>query len=262
MASASGSVGASVRVGGATVYSNLSTSFESPTTTELVNTSNGTVGFNTDLGPQRSVSVELGSRGQLGASVDYSIAGFVTRIRDAIIQVREVDGRAFFANAGKVRNRGIEAGLGVSPWSWLRFQGAYTFADYEFSEYRIPNGATTDTLDGKRLAGVPRHFLRATLTARRGPVVIELDQTTAGEVFADDRNTQKVDGWGLGITSARVSGSGDMGALRLEPFVAANNIFGRKYIGSVNLNGTFGRILEPAPGRSAYVGMEVSWARR
>jgi iron complex outermembrane receptor protein len=263
MASASGSLGASVRVGGgAMVYSNLSTSFESPTTTELVNTANGTVGFNTDLGPQRSLSVELGSRGQLGASVDYSIAGFVTRIRDAIIQVREVDGRAFFANAGKVRNRGIEAGLGVSPWHWLRLQGAYAFADYEFSEYRIPNGATTDTLDGKRLAGVPRHFLRATLTVRRGPVVVELDQTTAGEVFADDRNTQRVDGWGLGVTSARVSGSAGLGALQFEPFVAANNIFDRKYVGSVNLNGTFGRILEPAPGRAAYVGMEVSWARR
>ena len=47
-----------------------------------------------------------------------------------------------------------------------------------------------------------------------------------------------------------------------EPFVAVNNIFGRKYVGSVNLNGTFGRILEPAPGRAAYMGMEVSWARR
>jgi iron complex outermembrane recepter protein len=263
MASASGSVGASVSVGGGnTLYSNVSTSFESPTTTELVNTSNGTVGFNTDLGPQRSVSVELGARGELGGSVGYSIAGFVTRIRDAIIQVREVDGRAFFANAGKVRNRGIEAGLSVSPWSWLRLQGAYAFADYEFSEYRIRNGAVTDTLDGKRLAGVPRHFLRATLTVSRGPVVFELDQTTAGEVFADDRNTQRVDGWGMGVTSARLSGSARWGGLRLEPFVAGNNIFDRRYVGSVNLNGTFGRILEPAPGRQAYVGMEVSWASR
>jgi outer membrane receptor protein involved in Fe transport len=59
-----------------------------------------------------------------------------------------------------------------------------------------------------------------------------------------------------------VSGSAGLGALRFEPFVAANNIFGRKYVGSVNLNGTFGRILEPAPGRHAYVGMEVSWAGR
>ncbi len=261
MKNASGSIGASVRAGSAaTFYSNLSTSFESPTTTELVNTSNGTAGFNTTLRPQRTVSVELGSRGQLGTAVDYSIAAFTSRIRDAIIQVRELDGRAFFQNAGRVRNRGIEAGLGASPWSWLRFRGAYSFANYTFSEYRIPNGATTDTLDGKRLAGVPKHFFRATLTVQRGPVVAELDQLTAGSVFADDRNTQRVDGWGVGVTSLRLSATTRWGGLRLEPFGAVNNLFAKKYVGSVNLNGAFGRILEPAPGRNGYLGMEVSWA--
>ena len=263
MKNASGSVGVSVRAGaGATLYSNLSTSFESPTTTELVNTANGTAGFNTTLGPQRSVSVELGARGQLGAAADYSVAVFSSRIRDAIIQVREVDGRAFFQNAGRVRNRGIEAGLGASPWSWLTLRGAYTFADYSFSEYRIPNGAATDTLDGKRLAGVPKHFFRATLAVSQGPVVAELDQLTAGSVFADDRNTQRVDGWGVGVTSLRLSATAQWGGLRLQPFGALNNLFGKKYVGSVNLNGTFGRILEPAPGRSGYLGMEVGWASK
>lgn len=263
MESFSGSGGVSVRAAdAATVYGNVSTSFETPTTTELVNTQNGTVGFNSTLGPQRTVSVEAGLRGQVGASVDYSVAGFTSRIRDAIIQVREVDGRAFFANAGKVRNRGIEAGLGVAPWEWVRLQTAYAFADYEFSEYRIPQGATTDTLDGKRLAGVPRHFFRGTLTVSRGPVIAEVDQLTAGEVFADDKNTVRVEGWGLGVTSVRVSGRTHWGGIALEPFAAVNNVWDKKYVGSVNLNGAFGRVLEPAPGRNGYLGLELSWARR
>jgi iron complex outermembrane receptor protein len=259
----SGSGGVSVRgAETATLYANVATSFESPTTTELVNTQNGTAGFNTTLDPQRTTSLELGARGALGGSVDYSIALFSNRIRDAIVQVREVDGRAFFANAGKVRNRGFEAGLGVSPWSWVRLQGAYAFADYRFREYRVPNGATTDTLDGKRLPGVPKHFLRATLTVSRGPVVVEVDQLLASEVYADDRNTAKVDGWGAGVTSVRLSGTARWGALRLDPFGAINNLFDKKYVGSVNLNGAFGRVLEPAPGRNGYLGMEVSWASR
>lgn len=263
MKNGSGSLGASLSAGaGATVYANVSTSFETPTTTELVNTSNGTVGFNTTLKPQRTVSAELGARGRVRNTLDYSLAGFTGRIRDALIQAREVDGRAFFQNAGKVRNRGIEAGLGVFPWSWLVLRGAYAYADYSFSEYRIPNGAVTDTLDGNRLAGVPRHFLRATLTVSRGPVVVEADQLMAGEVFADDRNTQLVDGWGAGVTSLRVSATARWGGLRMQPFGAVNNLFDRKYVGSVNLNGTFGRILEPAPGRNGYLGMEISWASR
>ena len=259
----SGSGGVSVRAAEtATLYANVATSFESPTTTELVNTQNGTAGFNPTLDPQRTTSLELGARGAWGGSVDYSIALFSNRIRDAIVQVREVDGRAFFANAGKVRNRGFEAGLGVFPWSWVRLQGAYAFADYRFREYRVPNGATTDTLDGKRLPGVPKHFLRATLTVSRGPVVVEVDQLLASEVYADDRNTAKVDGWGAGVTSVRLSGTAQWGALRLDPFGAINNLFDKKYVGSVNLNGAFGRVLEPAPRRSGYLGMEVSWASR
>ena len=263
MQDASGSAGLSLLLGpAATVYTNLATSFESPTTTELVNTSNGTAGFNATLAPQRTVSVELGARGRIGGALDYSAAVFTSRIRDAIIQAREVDGRAFFENAGRVRNRGVEAGLGAAPWSWLRLDAAYTWADYRFTEYRIPNGAVTDTLDGKRLAGVPRHFFRATAAGTWGPLVVALDQTTAGRSYGDDRNTLAVDGWGAGVTTVRVSGAFASGALRLEPFAAVQNVFDRRYVGSVNINGAFGRVLEPAPGRNGYLGVEIGWARR
>jgi iron complex outermembrane receptor protein len=50
--------------------------------------------------------------------------------------------------------------------------------------------------------------------------------------------------------------------VRFEPFAAVNNAFDRRYVGSVNINGAFGRVLEPAPGRNGYLGMEISWAKR
>jgi iron complex outermembrane receptor protein len=49
--------------------------------------------------------------------------------------------------------------------------------------------------------------------------------------------------------------------MTFEPFVAVNNLFDRRYVGSVNINGAFGRVLEPAPGRNAYLGIEIGWAR-
>jgi iron complex outermembrane receptor protein len=260
MENASGSVGASVSVGSqSTVYTNVSTSFESPTTTELVNQANGTVGFNTALGPQRTLSGEVGLKGSLGGRLQYTVAAFASGIRDAIIQAREQDGRAFFQNAGRVKNRGVELGIGATPWRWLSLSGAYTYAGYTFSEYRIPNGAATDTLDGKRLAGVPRNFFRAVAGLTVRTLVLEVDQTTAGAVFGDDRNTLRVDGWGAGVTSVRLSGTVTTGALRLQPFGALNNAFDRRYVGSVNINGFGGRVLEPAPGRNALVGLEVGW---
>lgn len=259
MQNASGSLGVSLALGRNTLYSNVSTSFESPTTTELVNQSNGTVGFNTTLGPQRTISAEVGFKGAVGRTTQYSATLFASGIRDAIIQAREQDGRAFFENAGRVRNRGVELGLGTAPWRWLSLSAAYTYAGYTFSEYRIRNGATTDTLDGKRLAGVPRHFFRGVAGITVRSLQLEIDQTTAGEVFGDDRNTLRVDGWGAGITSARLSGAFSTGGLRLSPFAALNNAFDRRYVGSVNINGAGGRVLEPAPGRNALVGMEVAW---
>ncbi|MGQ0703316.1 MAG: TonB-dependent receptor family protein [Gemmatimonadales bacterium] len=263
MENPSGSAGISyAATPAATLYASVSTSFESPTTTELVNTQNTTAGFNTALGPQRTVSAELGARGRIGRWIDYSVAGFVNWIRDAIIQAREVDGRAFFQNAGRVRNSGMEAGAGLAPFEGLSLRAAYSFADYRFTEYRIPLGATTDTLDGNRLAGVPRHFFRAVLGVRQGPVGIEVDQVTAGGMFGDDRNAISVAGWGVGITSVRLSGTIRFGEATLEPFGALNNVFDRKVVGSVNINGVGGRVLEPAPGRHAHVGLSVSWARR
>ena len=263
MEAASASAGVSVLLApGAVIFANTATSFESPTTTELVNQANGTAGFNTALGPQRSHSVELGTRGEAGGGWQYSLSIFTTGIRDAIIQAREQDGRAFFQNAGRVRNRGLEAGLGARPAPWLRLQGAYTLADYEFTEYRIPNGAVTDTLDGKRLAGVPKHFFRATATITLGRLVVEADQMTAGEMFGDDRNTLRVEGWGAGVTSLRATAALAIGGVGLAPFGAVNNLFDRRYVGSVNINGFGGRVLEPAPGRHGYLGLEVRWAKR
>jgi iron complex outermembrane receptor protein len=257
MSNPSGSLGVSVALAPAlTVYANGSTSFESPTTTELVNTT-GSLGFNTTLEPQRTRSGELGIRGRLGDRLDWSLTGFASRIRDAIIQAREVDGRAFFENAGRVRVRGIEGGLGADPLPWLSLRAAYTLASYRFAEYRIRNGATTDTLDGNRLAGVPRHFFRGSLAVRHGPVRLELEELTAGSVYGDDRNTLRVEGWGPGVTTVRLEGDWLWGSTRLRPFVTLHNLFDRKYVGSVNLNGAGGRVLEPAPGRSAYGGLEL-----
>src|SRR6266513_1224582 len=63
----SGSLGIAVNPSSAlTVYGNVGSSFETPTTTELVNSPSSTGGFNPDVGPQRALSSEIGARGSLG----------------------------------------------------------------------------------------------------------------------------------------------------------------------------------------------------
>ncbi len=240
-------------------YVNVSTSFETPTTTELVNKPDGTGGFNPELGPQRAVNFEVGARGQPLPSVSYSVAVFMSRVTDAIVQQAEVGGRAFFRNAGKTHNRGAEVGLSVSPVSGITLNAAYTYAHYRFAE--DPDAG----LDGNRLPGVPDHFWRLGLrTGLAQGIYLDADHTLNSSVASDDANTPEgvVDSWGAGVTNLRLGWQGDLGSVQLSPFIGMNNVWDRRYVGSVTLNGLFGRVLEPAPRRVLYVGTEIGYRAR
>lgn len=261
MSALSGHVGLSLTGAKAiTPYLNASTSFETPTTTELVNQPNGSGGFNDQLDPQRAVTLEAGIRGNPRPGLSYSGAAFLGRISDALIQLSEVGGRAFFTNAGRLHNDGVELGVRLSPSSALSLAAAYTFAHYRFARYRIVNGATTDTLDGNRLAGVPDHFLRLSLQVSPIPDIrLDLEQQLSSQVFADDANTLKAKGWGAGVTSIRASAEVAVGAIVLGPFGGVNNLFDKRYVSSVTVNGFGGRVFEPGPGRNGYFGIELRY---
>jgi iron complex outermembrane recepter protein len=234
----------------------VSTSFETPTTTELVNQPNGAAGFNRELDPQRAVTYEVGARGKPVPSVTYSVAAFLGRVSDAIVQAEEVGGRAFFRNAQKTHNDGAEVGLSVSPIAGLTLQGAYTYARYRFVE----SGGTG--LDGNRLPGVPEHFWRLGLrTGLTNGLFLDADHTISSSVASDDANTPEgvVESWGAGVTNARLGWQGDVGVVQLSPFIGVNNLWDRRYIGSVTLNGLFGRVFEPAPRRVIYFGTEIGY---
>jgi iron complex outermembrane receptor protein len=252
MSAASGNVGASWSFGdGLVPYVNVSTSFETPTTTELVNQPDGSGGFNPDLGPQRAVNYEVGARGQPTPHVTYSVALFIGRITDAIVQEGEIGGRAFFGNAGKTHNDGAEVGLTVTPVTGLSVSGAYTYAHYRF--------ASGDN-EGNRLPGVPDHFWRLGLrTALPENFFLDADHTISSSVAADDANQIIVDSWGAGVTNLRLGWQGVVGQLQLGPFLGVNNLWDRQYVGSVTLNGLGGRVFEPAPRRVIYFGAEMGY---
>jgi iron complex outermembrane receptor protein len=253
MSALSGNVGASWTFDTRFIpYVNVSTAFETPTTTELVNQPDGSGGFNPELGPQRAVNYELGARGQPGQGISYSVAVFLGRVSDAIVQQSEVGGRAFFRNAGKTHNDGAEVGLTISPLSAVRLSAAYTYARYRFSG---------DSLDGNRLPGVPEHFWRLGVrTVLPAGFYADADHTISTSVAADDANTIIVPAWGAGVTNLRLGWSGNTGNLRLAPFLGLNNLWDRRYIGSVTLNGVGGRVIEPAPRRVLYLGTEIGYA--
>ncbi len=258
MSAVSGNLGLSLLLGDHFVpYVNVATAFETPTTTELANQPDGSGGFNPDLGPQRAVNYEIGARGQPVPKVSYSVALFLGRVSDAIVQGPEIGGRAFFRNAGKTHNDGAEIGVNVSPAAGFTLRGSYTYARYRFTDYQLADGTV---LDGNRLPGVPEHFWRLGLrTSLPAAFFLDADHTISSSIVADDANTTYVDALGAGITNLRLGWDGHSGRVEFAPFLGVNNLWDRRYVGSVTLNGVGGRVFEPAPRRIIYIGTEIGY---
>ena len=248
--------GASVLLGeGLRAYASVATAFETPTTTELGNRPDGSGGLNPELGPQRALAFELGARGRRGA-LEWSAAAFSSSIRDAITQFDEIGGRAFFRNAGRVRQRGVEAAAALRPVPQLSVGLSYTLADYRFTDYESDG----ISLAGRRLPGVPLHHARARIAFAPGSWSVVLEHAMSSRVWADDANTLAAEGWGSGVTDLRLRWNGEVGGVTLAPFAVLQNLTDREYVGSVTINGFNGRVFEPAPGRHVVAGIAGSVA--
>ncbi len=238
-----------------TPYVSVSTSFDTPTTTELAVQQDGG-GFNPDLGPQRAVTMEAGARGSSGA-FRWSVALFHAQIRDAIVPFAQLDGRSYYTNAGRIRNRGVELGLDATVHRGWSVWGVLTGADYRFTDYELVEGADTTILHGYRLAGVPAVFARLGVRGTVGRGWVALEHTLSGGLWADDANTIRVEPWQA--STLRGGWEIEAGKLRLAPFLGVANLWNERYAGSVAINGFGGRVIEPAPGRSVYAGVESAF---
>ncbi len=272
----SGSVGVAVTPSDAvTVYGNIGTSFETPTTTELTNRPGAAGGLNPGLQPQKATTFEVGARGDWRGRVNYSLAVFQANVRDQLIPFPDTLQRVFYQNAGRSIHRGLELGVDVAVVPGLSLKGAYTFADYRYDRFQVisvdtavtPPDTTIHDLHDRALPGVPKHWLHLIVEARpawaRG-VWAELEETHSSSFFVDDTLPMRTSPWWT--TNLRVGWDGAVGSVRFRPFVGFNNIFNRKYVGSVSINATPirvgssfvpGRYYEPAPGRNMYLGFSL-----
>lgn len=242
-----------------TTYVTWSTAFETPTTTELSSKADGTGGFNANLGPATVHTIEAGARGNVGAGLTYTLSVFRATEDNAIVQFLQSGGSAYFQNAGRTRNDGLELGVSERVTSWADLDLAWTATKYRFVRYIFPVGAVTDTLNGKKPAGVPDEFVRLGVNTHWNRWTLDADETWSSSMYADDQNTQVVPGWGKGEMNVRATWTAYTGDLRLQPFASVNNLLNQAYIGSVTINGAGGRTLEPAPLRNYYFGMEIGW---
>jgi iron complex outermembrane receptor protein len=234
------------------VYANAGTSFETPTTTELANRPSGAGGFNPDLEPQRTRSVEAGAKGVVGSRVVYQVAVFRATVRDGLIpfEVPAFAGRQFFRNAGSAVHRGVEAGATLLLGTAMEGRIAYTYTNARFREYVT----STASYSGDAIPGIAPHRLDVAFNTELGHgAFVDVDARYSSAMFADDGNLARSPGYAVagmrtGIDAVRVVG------FDVAPFIGVTNIFDRTFNTSLVINATGARYYEPAPPRSWYAG--------
>ena len=245
-----------------TLYGNVGSSFETPTTTELANSPSGAGGFNSGLKPQHAWTIELGARGTLEGQLTYGVAVFQAEVRDALIPYEIVAPRFFYRNAGSTRHRGVELSADLSVTPGLSLGGAWTYSDFRFRDYTFTDAAGTHVLDGRSLPGIPDNWVHLIARAQPGGGAgawAEVQQAySSGYLVSDVANTRTKSWWS---TNVRVGWDGNLRGMRLGPFIGFNNAFNHRYVSSVVINAARGRFYEPAPGRNVYLGLSVGAGR-
>ncbi len=245
-------LGLTYRAGPALLFASVSTAFEAPTTTELVNRPDGDGGFNPDLEPQRVVGVEAGARGVAGP-VLFDAAVYRLAVRDGLAPFEGDDGRTYFVNRARTDGHGAELLAEWAPTPSASLAASYTWSRLTFGDDVLsPAG---EAVGGNRLPGVPEHRLALRLRAERAGFVLEPEVEAASGLWADDENTAQTDPFAvLDIALAYEWG----GAVALRPFVRVANVLGAEYVGSVAINARGDRFFEPAAGRAVWAGLGVS----
>jgi iron complex outermembrane receptor protein len=245
------------------VYATAGRGFETPTLNELAYRSGGGTGLNFGLQPAVSNSVEFGVKARPAGLGDWTAAVFQTGSSHEIVTQTNTGGRATFQNAGATRRSGLELAWSRRLLGDWRLQAAYTLLDAVYRDAFTTCTATPCAVAnvlvpaGSRMPGLARNVGYAAVnwappSGWRGG----LEARTLSKVFVNDVNSDAAAAYAA--ASAHLGYLLQAGPLALNAFVRVDNLFNRRYTGSVIVNEGNSRFFEPAPGRSALASVSVS----
>ena len=212
------SLGLNYRFNNSQLFANFSTSFESPTTTELVNRPGGGNGFNQDVDPERAISFESGIRGTVPTlNASYDVTAYRMQVQDLLVSFQTEDfGPTFFRNEGKTDHYGIETSFQFTT------HPVYSLELMVNVMRAVFNGGD---LDGNDLPGVPSFQSGAILSLNPSSQRFTIEARHTGRYPADSQNNAFTDGYV--VTNLRWTTEPLLlgGNTSLRPFMNIGNIY-------------------------------------
>lgn len=244
------SAGLSYKFNQSRFFVNFSTSFESPTTTELVNRPEGGNGFNQNLNPERALSAETGVSGQSRkGGLRYDLTLFAMQVRELLVPFQnDPDGPTFFRNEGRTRHYGVEATSEVSfapNWTW-NVMVSLLEATFQSGEF-----------DGNDVPGVTPFRAGSSISYQPGSHFLQLQTEWLGSYYADSDNTEKNKPYALLHLRWTMNNLFNLKSASIKPFVSVQNILDTRYNSSIAINAFGNRFYEPGSGRNFMAGFQI-----
>ena len=249
------SLGVNFRTAGGVLFANYSSSFETPTTTELANP-DASGGFNPELRPQLANNYELGFKGTID-DLFYEVSLFQIDLRDELIpyELEEFPGRTFYSNAGASDRTGVETALRWQHESGFAIDASYTWSDFIFDEFADDDG---NDFSGNQMPGLPGQFGYVGLNYATGNGFSGLLETRySGDLYANNDNSVNVESYL--VSNLRFSIDIESSKLLFRVYAGVNNLFDESYNNNIRINAFGDRFYEPAPTRNFYAGLVVTF---
>ncbi|MBU6260152.1 MAG: TonB-dependent receptor [Burkholderiales bacterium] len=237
------------------LYANYGRGFETPTLNQLAYRPSGVPGLNFALQSSHSNNVEIGVKARPAGWGHWTAALFQTDSNQEIVTQSSSNGRSVFQNASATQRRGFELGWEQRWFGALRAQLAYTLLDAHYSEAFLTCTASpcatpnVPIAAGKQLPGTGRQTLYAGLAwAPASGWQAGLETRAASRVWVNDLNSDAAGGYG--IAAAHIGYVARFEHFEIDTLARVDNLFDRRYVGSVIVGDANGRYFEPSPGRS------------
>ncbi|WP_262125212.1 TonB-dependent receptor [Acinetobacter baumannii] len=236
-------------------YVSYAKGFETPTFTEMAYRPDGQSGFNFDLTASTSDTYETGlkSQNQLG---DFTLAVFQTKTKDDIVSAGNSNGRSTFRNADKTLREGVEFAWNKKLWRDLTATASYSYLDATFDADIPALGNIAQVSSGNAIPGIAKNQAYASLAWQPSHGLYGgVDVQYMDKVYVNDTNSDAAPSYS--VTSANVGYAWVMGDWKVNSFARVDNLFDKKYAGSVIVNDGNSRYFEPADGRNWSAGLRV-----
>jgi iron complex outermembrane receptor protein len=241
----------------------LSKGFSPPTTAEVL-PSTGVI--STDLEAEYGWNYEATVRYSLfKRKLQLEATGFYFKLKDALVQRRDISGADYFVNAGDVKQKGIElnADYTYTPFNnktidYLLIQAAYSYNHFRYGSFV----KGVDDFSGKTVPSVPGNtFSLLTDLQLKNGFYSNATYYAASKIFLNDANTFTANayhllGWRLGWKKILQK------KYKLNIYAGADNLLDEKYSLGNDINAAANRFYNAAPRRNYYAGVALQWIKK